>query len=70
MGLKNETAMMKMGPKDASHVVWALGVFVFVFLYLFYINLFVYMYPPTRLWGTGLRGVQKVQPVPQPQVNP
>ena len=28
------------------------------------------MYPPTRVWGTGLRGGTKAQPVPQPQLNP
>ena len=28
------------------------------------------MYPPTRVWGTGLRGGMKAQPIPQPQLNP
>ena len=28
------------------------------------------MYPPTRVWGMGLRGGMKAQPVPQPQLNP
>ena len=28
------------------------------------------MYPPTCVWGTGLRGGTKAQPVPQPQLNP
>ena len=27
------------------------------------------MYLPTRVWGTGLRGGTKAQPVPQPQLN-
>jgi hypothetical protein len=28
------------------------------------------MYPCTRLWGTGLGGGTKAQPVPQPQQTP
>ena len=59
--------MTKTGPNDASCVVWALDRFI---IYNLYVNLFLYIYPPTRPWGTGLCGVQNCQPVPQPHENP
>ena len=45
---------------------------LYILLFFVYIIIFfVYIYvPATRLWGTGLRGVHKAQPVPQPHENP
>jgi hypothetical protein len=52
------TVMTKMGSNDARRVVWALRSFFFVFCILFYVNLFLYMYLPTRLWGVDIGGDQ------------
>ena len=51
-----------------KHVVCAL--IIFFFCTLIYIIKIIYLYPPTRVWGTGLGGGTKAQPVPQPQLNP
>ena len=42
----------------------------YFFCTLIYIIKIIYLYPPTRVWGTGLGGGTKAQPVPQPQLNP
>ena len=40
------------------------------FCTLIYTIKIIYLYLPTHVWGTGLGGGTKAQPIPQPQLNP